>query len=45
MTPGSIRNFLCSADVMHNGQVIPHNLAAGAVIRVVPPKKQIASNK
>jgi hypothetical protein len=45
MAPGSYRNFLCSADVMHNGQVIPHNLAAGAVIRVVPPKKQIASSK
>lgn len=39
MTPGSYRNFLCSADVMHNAHVIPHNLAAGAVIRVVPPKK------
>lgn len=45
MAPGSYRNFLCSADVVQNGQVIPHNLAAGAVIRVVPPKKQIASSK
>lgn len=45
MALGSYRNFLCSADVMHNGQVIPHNLAAGAVIRVVPPKKQVASAK
>jgi hypothetical protein len=45
MSLGSYRNFLCSADVMHSGQVIPHNLAAGAVIRVVPPKKQIASAK
>jgi len=35
----SYRNFLCSADVVHNAHVIPHNLAAGAVIRVVPPKK------
>lgn len=39
LAPGSYRNFLCSADVVHNGQIIPHNLAAGAVIRVVPPKK------
>ena len=39
MTLGSIRNFLCAADVVHNDHVIPHNLAAGAVIRVVPPKK------
>ena len=49
MTLGSIRNFLCSADVVHNAQVIPHNLAAGAVIRVVPPKKgatkQVATTK
>jgi hypothetical protein len=37
--PASYRNFLCAADVIHNGHVIPHNLAAGAVIRVVPPKK------
>ena len=39
LAPGSYRNFLCSADVVHNGQTIPHNLAAGAVIRVVPPRK------
>jgi hypothetical protein len=45
MALGSYRNFLCSADVQHSGQIIPHNLAAGAVIRVVPPKKQIASAK
>jgi hypothetical protein len=38
-TLASYRNFLCAADVIHNGQVIPHNLAAGAVIRVVPTKK------
>jgi hypothetical protein len=34
--------------VVHNSQVIPHNLAAGAVIRVVPPKKgakQVASSE
>jgi hypothetical protein len=38
-THASYRNFLCAADVIHNGKVILHNLAAGAVIRVVPPKK------
>jgi hypothetical protein len=41
----SYRNFLCAADVIHNGQVIPHNLAAGAVIRVVPPKKGVGDGK
>jgi hypothetical protein len=30
---------------MHNDHVIPHNLAAGAVIRVVPPKKSEAPKK
>ena len=45
VAPGSYRNFLCSADVMHNAHVIPHNLAAGAVIRVVPPKKGEAPKK
>ncbi len=39
VAPASYRNFLCAADVIHNGHVIPHNLANGAVIRVVPPKK------
>ncbi len=42
---GSYRNFLCSADVIHNAHIIPHNLAAGAVIRVVPPKKGEAPKK
>jgi hypothetical protein len=45
LAPGSYRNFLCSADVVHNEHVIPHNLAAGAVIRVVPPKKSDAPKK
>lgn len=45
IAPGSYRNFLCSADVIHNEHVIPHNLAAGAVIRVVPPKKSEAPKK
>jgi hypothetical protein len=42
----SYRNFICAADVVQNGQKIPHNLASGAVIRVVPPRggaKQVAS--
>lgn len=42
----SYRNFMCAADVVHNGQKITHNLASGAVIRVVPPKggpKQVAA--
>jgi hypothetical protein len=36
----SYRNFLCAADVMHHGLVIAHNLASGAVIRVVSPRKE-----
>lgn len=44
----SYRNFICAAEVMQKGEVILHNLASGAVIRVVPPKKeaprQVAKN-
>lgn len=43
LAPASYRNFLCTADIIHNGQIIPHNLANGAVIRVVPPKKAAAA--
>ena len=42
---GSHKNLFCSVDIEQNGQVIPHNLAAGAVIRVVPPKKSETPKK
>jgi hypothetical protein len=37
--PGSYRNLFCSVEVKQIGQVIPHNIAHGGILRVVPPKK------
>ncbi len=40
---GSQRNLFCTVSVVKDGHVIPHNIAAGGVFRVVPVKKQLAS--
>lgn len=37
--PGPYKNLFCSVEVKQNGQVIPHNIAHGGILRVVPPKK------
>ena len=45
---GSFKNLFCSVQVAQESQVIPHNIAAGGVLRIVPPKKQetkVASSK
>jgi hypothetical protein len=36
---GSYRNLFCALDVPQGGQVIPHAIAQGGILRVVPPKK------
>jgi len=36
---GSYKNLFCAVDVPQNGQMIPHTIAAGGILRVVPPKK------
>jgi len=36
---GAYRNLFCAVDVPLNGRVIPHTIAAGGILRVVPPKK------
>ena len=36
---GSYRNLFCAVDVPEDGRVIPHTIAAGGILRVVPPKK------
>ena len=36
---GSHRNLFCAVDVPLNGRVVPHTIAAGGILRVVPPKK------
>ena len=37
---GSHRNLFCAVDVSQNGRVIPHTIAPGGILRVVPPKKE-----
>jgi len=39
---GSCRNLFCAVDVPLNGRMIPHTIAAGGILRVVPPKKEEA---
>jgi hypothetical protein len=40
--PGPVKNLFCAVDVMQDGQAIPHTIAAGGILRVVPPKKEPA---
>ena len=40
---GSYRNLFCAVDVPQNGRMIPHTIAAGGILRVVPPKKAEAT--
>jgi hypothetical protein len=37
---GSHKNLFCSVDVQQNGQIIPHTIAQGGILRIVPPKKE-----
>ena len=37
--PGSFKNLFCSVELKEHGEVIPHNIAFGGIVRVVPPKK------
>jgi hypothetical protein len=39
---GSHKNLFCAVDVQQNGQVIPHTIAQGGILRIVPPKKDAA---
>lgn len=39
---GSHKNLFCAVDVQQNGQVIPHTIAQGGILRIVPPKKDDA---
>jgi hypothetical protein len=36
---GSFKNLFCNIDVKDQGEVVPHNIAQGGILRVVPPKK------
>ena len=37
--PGSCKNLFCSVEVPDHGQLVPHNIAQGGILRVVTPKK------
>jgi hypothetical protein len=37
---GSHKNLFCAVDIQQNGQVIPHTIAQGGILRIVPPKKE-----
>lgn len=38
--PGAFRNLFCAVDVMQDGQVIPHTIASGGILRIVPAKHE-----
>ncbi len=40
---GSYKNLFCALDVPQSGRMIPHTIAAGGILRVVPPKKAQAT--
>ncbi len=37
--PGSIKNLFCNLEITEHGEPIPHNIAQGGILRLVPPKK------
>jgi hypothetical protein len=37
---GSCKNLFCAVDVPQNGQMIPHTIAQGGILRVVPTRKE-----
>ena len=38
--PGSFRNLFCGVDVPQDGHVIPHNVASGGILRILPEKRE-----
>lgn len=42
---GSHKNLFCYVEVLEQDQPIPHNIASGGVLRVIPPKKGPAEVK
>ena len=37
---GSHKNLFCAVEIKQDGQSIPHTIAAGGILRIVPPKKE-----
>jgi hypothetical protein len=40
--PGSFKNLFCTVDVPNDGQTVPHNIAAGGILRIAPAKREPA---
>jgi hypothetical protein len=38
-SPGSHKNLFCAVDIKQGEELIPHTIAAGGILRIVPPKK------
>jgi hypothetical protein len=41
---GSHKNLFCSVSIQQNGELVPHNVAQGGIVRIVPPKKSSSTN-
>jgi hypothetical protein len=39
---GSHKNLFCTVTLQRDGEVIPHNLGRGGIVRIVPPRKPAA---
>lgn len=39
-TPGSFRNLFCGVDVIQDGHAIPHSIASGGILRILPEKRE-----
>jgi len=37
---GSHKNLFCALEINQSGQAIPHTIATGGILRIVPPKKE-----
>ena len=38
--PGSFKTLFCAVDVVQSGQVIPHHIASGGILRILPDKRE-----
>jgi hypothetical protein len=38
--PGSFRNLFCAVEVMQEGHVVPHSIASGGILRILPVKQE-----
>ena len=38
--PGSFKTLFCAVDVGQGGQVIPHHIASGGILRILPDKRE-----